>query len=64
VNENPPKKETEMKKTVETNNTFESSTKKIPEKGNTKSPPKRNPTILQRSNQTEVSSTSQPSTYA
>jgi L-rhamnose mutarotase len=64
MNENPPKKATETKKIVETKKTSESSTKKVPERSNVESPAKRNPTILQRSNQTEVSSTSQPSASA
>jgi ribonuclease HI len=64
TDENPPKKVTETKKTVETKKTSEPSTKKIPEKGNVEPPTKRNPTILQRSTQTKVSSTNRPSTSA
>jgi hypothetical protein len=57
-----PKKVTKMKKIVETKKSAEPSTKKIPKKGNVEAPAKRNPTILQRSTQTKVSSTNQPST--
>jgi hypothetical protein len=59
-----PKKVTETKKIVETKKAPDPSTKKIPEKGNDETPAKRNPTILQRSTQTEVSSTNRPSTSA
>ena len=64
TDENPPKKVTEMKKTIETKKVLEPSTKKILEKGNDETPTKRNPTILQRSTQTEFSSTNRPSTSA
>ena len=64
MDENSPKKVTETKKTVETKKAPEPSTKNIPEKGNVEAPAKRNPTILQRSTQTEVSSTNRPSTSA
>jgi len=57
TDENTPKKVNEKKKTVETKKTTESSTKRIPEKGKAEPPKKRNPTILQRPMQTEVSST-------
>jgi hypothetical protein len=69
-NDNPPKKVVETKKAtetreiVETKKTSETSPKKVPERNNVESPAKRNPKILQRSNQTEVSSTSQPSASA
>jgi hypothetical protein len=51
-------------KTVKTKKVLEPSTKNIPEKGNVETPTKRNPTILQISTQTEVSSTNRPSTSA
>jgi hypothetical protein len=60
----PRKKVTETKKMVKTKKTFEPSTKKILEKGNAEPLEKIGPTILQRSMQTEVSSTNQPSTSA
>ena len=62
MDENSPKKVTETKKVVETKKSPEPSTKKIPEKGNVEAPAKRNLTILQRSTQTEVSSTNPPNT--
>ena len=57
IDENSPKKITKMKKIVETKKALEPSTKKILEKGIIEAPAKRNPTILQRSTQNEVSST-------
>jgi hypothetical protein len=69
-NDNPPKKvvetkkATETKKTVEIKKTSETSPNKVPERNNTEPPAKRNSQILQRENQTEVSSTSQPSVSA
>jgi hypothetical protein len=69
-NENPPKKvaetkkATETKRIVETKKTSKTSPKKVPERNNVESPAKRTPKILQRENQTEVSSTSQPSAPA
>jgi hypothetical protein len=53
-----------MKKIVETKKDPKPSTKKIPEKDNVETPAKRNPTILQISTQTEVSSTNRPNTSA
>jgi hypothetical protein len=70
TNDNPPKKAvetnnpTEMKKRTEAKKTLDASLKKVPEKNNVESPAKRNSEILQRSNQTEVTSTSQLSTSA
>jgi hypothetical protein len=66
ANDNPPKKAAETKKatkedTVEIKKTSETSPNKVPERNNVESPAKRTPKILQRENQTEVSSTSQPS---
>jgi hypothetical protein len=69
-NDNPPKKvvetkkATETKRIVETKKTSETSPKKVPKRNNVESPAKRTPKILQRENQTEVSSTSQPSAPA
>jgi hypothetical protein len=51
-----------MKKVVETKKALETSTKKIPEKGNAEALAKRNHTILQISTQTKVSSTNRPNT--
>jgi hypothetical protein len=65
-NDNPPKKvvetkkATETKRIVETKKTSENSPKKVPERNNVESPAQKTPEILQRENQTEVSSTSQP----
>jgi hypothetical protein len=62
TDENSPKKVTETKKTFQTKKAPKPSTKKILEKGNAETPLKRNPTILQRSTQTDVSSTNRPNT--
>ena len=70
ANDNPPKKAietkkaTETKKIVKTKKTSKTSPKKVPKRNNVESPAKRNPEILQRSNQTKVSSTNQLSTSA
>jgi hypothetical protein len=67
ANDNPPKntaetkKATETKRIVETKKTSEKSPKKVPESNNAKSPAQKTPEILQRANQTKVSSASQPS---
>jgi hypothetical protein len=66
VNDNPPKKTVETKKAietkriVETKKTSKTSPKKVPKRNSIESPTKKSPDILQRTNQTEVSSTSQP----
>ena len=55
---------TKTKKIVETKKSLELSIERIPEKGNSEAPAKRNLTILQISTQTELSSTNPPNTFA
>jgi hypothetical protein len=65
ANDNPPKKTVETKKVVETKKTSENPPKKILERNNVEASTPKSPKILQRENQTEVSSigqTSQPRT--
>jgi hypothetical protein len=57
-----PKKVTETKKTVDTKKSPEPSAEKKLEKGNAEVPTKRNPTILKKSSQSEVSSINPPDT--
>jgi hypothetical protein len=64
TNENPKKKDTETKKFVEAKKTSDTTPKKIPEKKNSETPPKRAHESLPRIDQSEVVSTSQPSTSA
>jgi hypothetical protein len=62
TNDHPTKKVIETKKPTETKKTFDVPPKKVPEKNKVEAFAKRNLEASQRSDQTEVASTGQPST--